>query len=103
MVFSGKADDHQSEADRIQTNLPDDPNACNSAVFAGPCTDLANAQRDATHARRWAAASYVTLGVASAATIGYGLWLGLSDSSTPMQATVDVGEGSAAIRLRGTF
>lgn len=103
LVFSSKADDRQSEADRIQANMPDDPNACGSVDLAGPCTDLRNAQRDAAYSRRWAAASYVTLGVASAATIGYGLWLGLSDSATPVQATVDVGEGSAAIRLRGTF
>lgn len=103
LVFSNKADDRQAEADRVQTNLPDDPNACNSTVFAGPCADLRTAERDAAHARRWAAASYVTLGVASAATIGYALWLGLRDSSPPVQATVDVGEGTAAIKLRGTF
>jgi PEGA domain-containing protein/tetratricopeptide repeat protein len=103
IVFSNKANDHQERADRLQANLPDDPNACNSEILAGPCADLRSESRDATYSRRWAAASYVTLGVASAATIGYGLWLGLSDSSTPVQATVDVGEGSAAIRLRGAF
>jgi hypothetical protein len=104
IVFSNKADDHQANVDEFVTQkLPPREDACLSPLFAPDCEAMHEEDRAAVNDRRWATASYITFGVASAATIGYALWLGLSDSSPPVQATVDVGEGSAGIRVRGAF
>jgi hypothetical protein len=104
IVLSTKANDRQARADELEGQLPRDESVCNSPDLKPVCSDYADAQKDAITDRRWATAGFVTFGVASAATIGYALWLGLSDSSPPpVQASVSIGGRSASIGVRGAF
>jgi PEGA domain-containing protein/tetratricopeptide repeat protein len=104
LVFSKKSDEHKDRANEISADLPPSPSACEQvAELQFRCDELHDAEHDAAIDRRWATAGFITFGVAAAGTIGYALWLGFSDSAPPLQATVDVGEGSAGIRVRGAF
>lgn len=103
IMFSLRADDADSDADGYEQNLPR-VNACAADTpFVIECQRIEELRNDAVQDRRFATVGFVVFGVATAATIGYALWLGFGDSSNSVEAGLDLGPGSAGLKLRGAF
>lgn len=112
--FTASANAHDDEAKELAGLLG--ANGCGSATLLSPdCRKLWDDQTDASNDRRRATASFIGFGVASAATLGYALWLLLDDDDVATKAkpgsrvtravepVIELGSGGAALHLQGQF
>jgi hypothetical protein len=112
--FTSSANDHDDDAKELAGLLG--VNGCGSATQLSPdCRKLWDNQTDASNDRRRATASFIGFGVASAATLGYALWLLLDedDAATKgkssgraahaVEPVIELGSGGAALHLQGQF
>ena len=108
IIFTVSANGHGSTAEGMQERL--------NGVGCGPDTplvpdcELLNQELEEADAdRQRALIGFVGFGVASAATLGYALWLTLDDDAAPAAnnaafvPSVSLGRGSASIHLHGHF
>jgi hypothetical protein len=112
IYFTVAANGHDSDADKLYFNLAD-PRACGMGTELSPdCEELRKAQADAHDDRQRAQVSFIGFGVASAATLGYALYLLLdSDDETKpkpksaqrLQPGFALGTDGATFSLQGQF
>lgn len=106
IIFTVSANGHDSDADGMQERLAG--GGCTGDDLLADCQLLLQERRDADSDRERAMIGFIGFGVASAATLGYALWLTLDDdepapSSTALTPSVSLGRGSASIHLHGHF
>jgi hypothetical protein len=106
LYFTVAANQHESNADGMALMLGG-VDACNeSTPFRNTCDRFHREQDDGRSDRQRAAISFAGLGVASAATIGYALWLAFGDEPEEAQAMVPdlrLSPDSAALSLTARF
>jgi hypothetical protein len=108
IYFTVSANGHDSDADALAERMPG-PGACNEPLWRADCEVIVASRQDSHDDRERASVSFIGFGVASAATLGYALWLTLdSDESVPKTAmgvepSVSIGRGTASIHLHARF
>lgn len=104
IYFTVQANQHESVADGVAVRLGA-AGACNSATpFPDACATFSREREAGRSNRERAAVSFVVAGVASAATLGYALWVALSDEEESDTALLpEVGTRSAGLRFRTSF
>jgi hypothetical protein len=110
IAFTVAANKHDSKADEIYQNL-DDPRLCGMGTeIPGDCQELWDEQASAHEDRQRAQVSFIGFGVASAATLGYALYLLLDsdDTAKPKSARrlepgFALGADGASFSLHGQF
>jgi len=109
IYFTVSANGHDANADGIALELGS-AEACNSStMFTETCQNLWQEQTDARNDRRRATVSFIGFGVASAATLGYAMWLALrsDDQEKPkahaLEPGVALGPSGASLSLHGQF
>jgi hypothetical protein len=112
VYFTVAANKHESAVDGLAVRLGGD-DACNRATqFVSECSRFRREQDSGRRDRQRAAISFIGLGVASAATLGYALWVGLSDDAddahesseaTGVIPDLAVGLGFASFSLTTSF
>jgi PEGA domain-containing protein len=106
IIFTVSANGHESDADGMAERLAGA--GCNGTDLIPDCQLLRQEREEAENDRERAMIGFIGFGVASAATLGYALWLTLDDdepapSSTSLAPSVSLGRGSASIHLHGHF
>jgi hypothetical protein len=109
IVFTVAANGHDSNADGIAERLFGD-GACQPGTdFTAECARLLREREDSVTDRNRATVSFIGFGVASAATLGYALWLTLDDdesvsqTKSGVQPSIAIGRGTASIHLHARF
>jgi hypothetical protein len=114
IVFTVASNRHDSNADALGEHLSD-PNSCGAGTEVLPdCQRLWQEQTDAQNDRKRATISFIGFGVASAATLGYALYLLLdsddehakpkvSSSFDSLQPGVALSPAGATFSLQGQF
>jgi hypothetical protein len=112
IYFTVAANGHQSKVDGAALKLAA-TNACAGAtLFKGECASVYSEAEKARADRQRAIVSFIGFGVASAATLGYALWLALDSEGEEAARTApagveppsaSVGPGGATVALRGWF
>jgi hypothetical protein len=109
IVFTVAANGHDSNADGIAERLSGTGACQQGTAFTADCAHLIREREDSVTDRNRATVSFIGFGVASAATLGYALWLTLDDEESVAQTTsgvqpsIAVGRGMASIHLHGRF
>lgn len=113
LYFTSSANDHDDAAQALANNLG--ANGCGTSTqLRDDCRQLWDEQVDAQNDRRRATASFIGLGVAGAATLGYALFLLVDDDDAPkakpgaraarvLEPAIELGSGGATLRLQGQF
>jgi len=107
------ANGHDSDADALAKNLKD-PSVCGAETQIGPdCRAFWGDQKDAHDDRRRAQVSFIGAGIASAATLGYALYLLLDSDDPPkpgaklstrqIEPGLALGPDGASFSLQGQF
>jgi hypothetical protein len=110
IVFTVAANGHDSEAEGLEARIGG-RSACRSGTpFVNECAIYNRDREDAQTDRNRAVVGFVGFGVASAATLGYALWLALEkNDSEPAVRTggitpsLSVAPGHASVGLRAQF
>jgi hypothetical protein len=109
IYFTVSANGHDDNADTISDTIGD-PELCSpGTMFTQTCQGLWQEQTDAHNDRRRATVSFIGFGVASAATLGYAMWLALrsDDEDKPKAHAVEPGvafsPSGATLSLHGQF
>jgi hypothetical protein len=109
IVFTVAANGHDSNADGIAERLFG-TGACQADTpFTADCARLIREREDSVTDRNRATVSFIGFGVASAATLGYALWLTLDDegpvsqTTSRVQPSIAIGRGTASIHLHALF
>jgi tetratricopeptide (TPR) repeat protein len=109
IIFTVAANGHDSDADGLAERLPS-TGACSDPTFMPlDCQAMIQEREDAQTDRERAMIGFIGFGVASAATLGYALWLTLDDdeavsqTTTGVEPSISVGRGTASINLHGRF
>lgn len=109
IIFTVAANGHDADADQLAERLPGS-GACSDPTFLREdCSSMIQAREDAQTDRERAMIGFIGFGVASAATLGYAVWLSIDDDEPVSQTTTRVepsfslGRGSASINLHGRF
>jgi len=111
IAFTVAANGHQSNVDGMALRLASTTACAPGNNFKDDCAYVLSEAEQAHTARQRAIISFIGFGVASAATLGYALWLSLDDEgdeqvpSKPGAVTpsVSVSPGGASIGLQGSF
>jgi hypothetical protein len=110
IIFTVAANGHDADADGIKEYLPPVDGACSNPTLVDDCEAMIQAREDSQTDRERAMIGFIGFGVASAATLGYALWLSLDDdepvsqsSTTGVEPSISVGRGTASINLHGRF
>jgi hypothetical protein len=109
IIFTVAANGHDSDADGVAERLPSAGSCRDPEFLDGDCGDLIDARKEAQSDRERALVGFIGFGVASAATLGYALWLTLDDdaavsqTTTAVEPSISVGRGAASINLHGRF
>jgi hypothetical protein len=107
IIFTVSANGHEAEAEGMAERL--NGATCNTPLLAADCELLLQELDASDEDRRRASIGFIGFGVASAATLGYALWLTMADdddpepASTGLAPSVSLGRGSASIHLHGHF
>jgi hypothetical protein len=106
IIFTVSANGHDSDADGMQERLAG--GGCTGGDLIPDCQLLLDERKAADDDREKAMIGFIGFGVASAATLGYALWLTLDDdepapSKAALAPSVSLGRGSASIHLHGHF
>lgn len=111
IIYTVSANGHESDAKSIASNLWG-TNACGESVpeFEPDCQEIKRELDAADKDRTIATAAFVGFGVASAATLGYALWLALDDNAvepetatTGFEPSLTVGPHGASVGLGARF
>jgi hypothetical protein len=113
LYFTVSANGHDSDADALAKNLKD-PSVCGAETQIGPdCRAFWGDQKDAHDDRRRAQVSFIGAGIASAATLGYALYLLLDSDDPPkpgaklstrqIEPGLALGPDGASFSLQGQF
>jgi hypothetical protein len=109
IYFTVSANGHDDNVETIENDLGG-TGACSSmTMFTATCEKLWQEQTDAHNDRRRASVSFIGFGVASAATLGYAMWLALrsDDPAKPKAHAVEPGvafsPSGATFSLHGQF
>jgi PEGA domain len=114
IYFTVAANGHDSDADAIASNLTDSRVCAQATQLMSDCKPLWQEQEDAHHDRQRAQVSFIGFGVASAATLGYALYLLLDsdDEAKPrprlnsahrLEPGFALGADRASFSLQGQF
>jgi len=106
IIFTVSANGHDSDADGMAERLAGA--GCNGNLLLPDCELLLQEREAADSDRERAMIGFIGFGVASAATLGYALWLTLDDdepapTSARLAPSVSLGRGSASLHLHGRF
>jgi hypothetical protein len=110
IVFTVAANGHESDAEGLARRLGGDWACRTGTPFVRECAIYDRDRKDAQTDRNRAVVGFVGFGVASAATLGYALWLALgkNDSESAVRTggitpSLSVAPGHASVGLRAQF
>jgi hypothetical protein len=110
IIFTASANGHDSDAEDLRARLRG-ASACNPDTrFRAECALFKRELDDAHSDRQRAIVGFVGFGVASAATLGYALWLALDGNDSKSASTamgvepaVSISPGGASVSLQAQF
>ena len=111
IYFTAAANEHDDEAEGLARELMDENLCSDMSLSDSPdCARLRNTRQDGIDDQKRALIGFVGFGVASAATLGYALWLALDGADGEPTATArgiepsfSITPGSASFSLQGQF
>ncbi len=110
IVFTLSANSHDSNAEGMSDRLVGGPPCDAGTLLPEECAILRREREDSDTDRRRALVGFIGFGVASAATLGYALWLAVDGeeaeshtATTGIQPSLSIGRGAASVHLHARF